>query len=140
MNAEVNGIVAICGSMKKAWDAMKQAKISFERAGYVVLLPTDPESSGIFLEEPAMSKELLTELHRRRIFIATEVYICNVGGYIGESTQEELDYPRKRQQRCRCGVQRRSLHHDIQSLCVSVLRRRYLREADRSEAMPALRG
>lgn len=80
---------------KKAWNAMQQAKISFERRGYIVLLPTDPASSGIFQEYPLMSKELLTELHRYRISIANEVYICNVGGYIGESTQEEINFANK---------------------------------------------
>jgi len=91
---EVRDIVAICGSMNRAWESMKFAKISFERAGYIVLLPADPDSSGIFTGEPFISKELLTAMHYKRIAMATIVYICNVGGYIGESTQMEIEFAR----------------------------------------------
>ncbi len=34
----------------------------------------------------------LDELHFRKIDLADEVLILNVGGYIGESTRHELDY------------------------------------------------
>ena len=37
-------------------------------------------------------KTQLDELHLRKIDIADEVLILNVGGYIGESTQNELNY------------------------------------------------
>lgn len=37
-------------------------------------------------------KIALDELHKRKIDISDEVLILNVGGYIGESTQSELDY------------------------------------------------
>ena len=39
-------------------------------------------------------KTQLDELHLRKIDLADEVLILNVGGYIGESTQRELDYAR----------------------------------------------
>lgn len=90
MLEKVQGIVAICGSMAQAWDQMQMSRISFERSGYIVLLPTDPESSKIFSKDPIMSKRLLKDMHLVRIKLASEVYICNVGGYIGESTREEI--------------------------------------------------
>ena len=34
----------------------------------------------------------LDELHKRKIDLADEVLILNVGGYIGESTRSELEY------------------------------------------------
>ena len=37
-------------------------------------------------------KQMLDELHLRKIDLADEVMILNVGGYIGESTRKELDY------------------------------------------------
>ncbi len=37
-------------------------------------------------------KSKLDELHKRKIDLADEVYILNVGGYIGESTRSELEY------------------------------------------------
>jgi len=41
-------------------------------------------------------KELVDEIHLRKIDLAEEVFILNVGGYVGESTQRELDYARKK--------------------------------------------
>jgi len=38
--------------------------------------------------------EQLDELHLRKIDLADEVVILNVGGYIGESTRRELEYAR----------------------------------------------
>ena len=37
-------------------------------------------------------KELLDELHLRKIDLADEVYVVNVDGYVGESTQLEIAY------------------------------------------------
>jgi cell division protein FtsB len=39
-------------------------------------------------------KQRLDELHKRKIDLADEVLILNVGGYIGESTKSELEYAR----------------------------------------------
>ncbi len=36
----------------------------------------------------------LDELHKRKIDLADEVLVLNVGGYIGESTRSEIDYAR----------------------------------------------
>lgn len=46
------------------------------------------ETVGITPEQ----KIMLDELHMRKIDLADEVLILNVGGYIGESTRRELDY------------------------------------------------
>lgn len=37
-------------------------------------------------------KELLDELHFRKIDISNELLVLNVHGYIGQSTQNEIDY------------------------------------------------
>ncbi len=36
----------------------------------------------------------LDELHKRKIDLADEVLVLNVGGYIGESTRSEIEYAR----------------------------------------------
>jgi len=46
-------------------------------------------------DELAAIKAKLDELHKRKIDLADEVLILNVGGYIGESTMSELVYARK---------------------------------------------
>ena len=45
-------------------------------------------------KEISKVKESLDELHLRKIDLADEVFILNVGGYIGDSTRSELDYAR----------------------------------------------
>jgi hypothetical protein len=37
-------------------------------------------------------KETIDELHKRKIDLADEVLVLNVGGYIGKSTQSEIHY------------------------------------------------
>jgi hypothetical protein len=37
-------------------------------------------------------KVMLDELHKRKIDLADEVFVINVGGYIGESTRAEIEY------------------------------------------------
>jgi len=39
-------------------------------------------------------KNRLNELHKRKIDLADEVLVLNVGGYIGHTTQSEIDYAR----------------------------------------------
>jgi len=41
-------------------------------------------------------KQELDELHLRKIDLADEVLILNVGGYIGDSTRRELDYAKSK--------------------------------------------
>jgi len=40
-------------------------------------------------------KMMLDELHLRKIDLADEVMILNVGGYMGESTKKELEYAKE---------------------------------------------
>jgi hypothetical protein len=40
-------------------------------------------------------KRMLDDLHKRKIDLADEVFIVNVGGYIGESTRGEIAYAEK---------------------------------------------
>lgn len=40
-------------------------------------------------------KDLLDELHFRKIDICDEVFIINKDGYIGESTRNEIEYAEK---------------------------------------------
>ena len=38
------------------------------------------------------TKEMLDEMHKRKIDLADEIYVINVGGYIGSSTKNEIEY------------------------------------------------
>ena len=37
-------------------------------------------------------KEMLDDMHKRKIDMADAIYVINVGGYIGESTKSEIMY------------------------------------------------
>lgn len=36
------------------------------------------------------TKEMLDDMHKRKIDMADEIFVINVGGYIGDSTQSEI--------------------------------------------------
>ncbi len=37
-------------------------------------------------------KEMLDDMHKRKIDMADEIFVINPGGYIGSSTRSEIDY------------------------------------------------
>ena len=41
------------------------------------------------------TKEMLDDMHLRKIDMADEIFVINVGGYIGESTRREIAYAEK---------------------------------------------
>lgn len=38
------------------------------------------------------TKEMLDNMHKRKIDMADEIFVVNVGGYIGDSTRSEIEY------------------------------------------------
>ena len=38
------------------------------------------------------TKEMLDDMHKRKIDMADEIFVINVGGYIGSSTRSEINY------------------------------------------------
>ena len=38
---------------------------------------------------------MLDEMHKQKIDMSDEIYVINVGGYIGESTKSEMEYAKK---------------------------------------------
>lgn len=41
------------------------------------------------------TKEMLDDMHLRKIDLADEIFVINVEGYIGESTRREISYAKK---------------------------------------------
>ncbi len=86
-------VVTLCGSTRFP-DAWAAAQRSETLAGRIVL------SVGLFGHQEAMDMEGpvkagLDVLHLRKIDMSDEVFVLNVGGYIGDSTRRELDYARR---------------------------------------------
>lgn len=93
-------IVCLCGSTR-FWRTFQQASLEETMAGRIVLSigaasGTDDEHFGSLpRNEYDRIKAMLNELHLRKIDLADEVLILNVGGYVGESTRRELAYARQ---------------------------------------------
>jgi hypothetical protein len=84
--------VCLCGSTRFR-EAFEKAQKDETLAGKIVLtVGMFGHAEGIDMNGPV--KRMLDELHLRKIDIAHEVLILNVGGYIGESTARELAYAR----------------------------------------------
>ncbi|MBO6054871.1 MAG: hypothetical protein J6P31_05065 [Oscillospiraceae bacterium] len=39
-----------------------------------------------------ITKEMLDDMHKRKIDMADEIFVVNVGGYIGSSSRSEIEY------------------------------------------------
>lgn len=84
-------VVTLCGSTKFKEDFMRVQK-ELTLQGYIVV------SIGLFghsgdnevLTEG--TKEMLEDMHKRRIDMADEIYVINKDGYIGSSTLSEIAY------------------------------------------------
>jgi hypothetical protein len=93
-------IVCLCGSTRFR-DAFEAANLAETLAGKIVLQPGHYTHAVAAGESVAGDKETyfapgvaaqLEELYRRKIELADEVLVLNVGGYVGESTAKEIDY------------------------------------------------
>ena len=96
-------VVCLCGSTR-FMDAFQKAKFDETFAGRIVLsIGCDTKSDGELFKGPEGDaiKIRLDELHKRKIDLADEVLILNVGGYVGSSTKSELEYAQKHGKRVR---------------------------------------
>jgi hypothetical protein len=89
-------IVCLCGSTR-FYDAFQKANYDETMAGRIVLsvgfYPHTPGANhGEGVGHDSAEKVALDELHKRKIDLADEVLVLNVGGYVGSSTKSEIDY------------------------------------------------
>ena len=91
-------VITLCGSTRFKDEFMEaQKRLTLE--GNIVI------SVGLFghagdaevwenMDEGTLTKtkEMLDDMHKRKIDMADEIYVINVGGYIGTSTRSEIEY------------------------------------------------
>ena len=91
-------VIMLCGSTRFKDEFMEaQKRLTLE--GNIVI------SVGLFghsgdhevwenMDEGTLTatKEMLDDMHKRKIDMADEIFVINVGGYIGESTRSEIEY------------------------------------------------
>lgn len=84
-------IVCLCGSTR-FMAAFQAANLIETLAGRIVLTVGCDTKSDDMLGLDDGVKAQLDELHKRKIDLADEILVLNIGGYIGSSTQSEIDY------------------------------------------------
>lgn len=82
-------VVTICGSMKFAKEMMKVSEKLELEDGYVVIQCIYNNSDRNYEKSEI---EILDKLHKKKIEISDAIYVVNVGGYIGESTKNEIEF------------------------------------------------
>lgn len=84
-------VITLCGSTKFK-DEFIEAQKRLTLEGNIVIsvgLFGHSGDSEVFTEGV---KEMLDDMHFRKIDMADEIYVINVGGYIGSSTRREIEY------------------------------------------------
>ncbi len=88
-------IVCLCGSTKFK-DQFVDMNRLFTLAGHIVLtVGCFPHTDQGAAPEDVLGEAVKAELdalHKRKIDLADDVFVLNVGGYIGSSTRSEIDY------------------------------------------------
>jgi hypothetical protein len=84
-------VITLCGSTKfKETFLEQQKRLTLE--GNIVI------SVGLFGHSGdnevwlGTTKEMLDDMHKRKIDMADEIFVIDVGGYIGDSTKSEIEY------------------------------------------------
>ena len=91
-------VITLCGSTRFKDEFLKVQK-DLTLQGNIVI------SVGLFghsgdsevwenMDEGTLTKqkEMLDDMHKRKIAMADEIFVINVDGYIGESTKSEIEY------------------------------------------------
>ena len=91
-------VITLCGSTRFK-DAFMETQKKLTLEGNIVI------SVGLFGHSDdsevweGMSEDILTatklmldDMHKRKIDMADEIFVINVGGYIGSSTRSEIEY------------------------------------------------
>ena len=94
-------VITLCGSTRFK-DEFMEANKRLTLQGNIVI------SVGLFghsgdnevwenMDEGTLTKtkEMLDDIHKRKIDMADEIFVINVKGYIGDSTRSEIDYALK---------------------------------------------
>lgn len=87
-------VITLCGSTKFKDDFYREQKRLTLEGNIVISVGMFGHSGDdeVFTEGV---KEMLDDMHKRKIDMADEIFVINKGGYIGSSTRSEIEYARK---------------------------------------------
>ena len=84
-------VITLCGSTRFQ-DAFMETQKRLTLEGNIVISVGLFGHSGDDEVWTEGTKEMLDDMHKRKIDMADEIFVINVGGYIGSSTQSEIEY------------------------------------------------
>ena len=87
-------VITLCGSTRFR-DAFIEAQKRLTLEGNIVISVGLFGHSGDDEVWTEGTKEMLDDMHKRKIDMADAIYVINVGGYIGESTRSEIEYAKR---------------------------------------------
>lgn len=85
-------IVCLCGSTKFKQQFIDANFKETMKGNIVLTVGWFSHSDGNVFYPTEQEKIALDELHKRKIDLADEILVINVGGYIGDSTKSEINY------------------------------------------------
>ena len=84
-------VITLCGSTRFKEQFLEIQKLLTLEGNIVISVGLFGHSGDEEVWKPG-TKEMLDDMHKRKIDMADEIYVINVGGYIGESTRSEIEY------------------------------------------------
>ena len=94
-------VITLCGSTRFR-QAFEEAQKRLTLAGNIVISVglfghsgDDEVWEGLGEDAVTRTKEMLDDMHKRKIDLSDEIYVINVDGYIGTSTRSEIQYAKK---------------------------------------------
>ena len=84
-------VITLCGSTRFK-DAFIEAQKRLTLEGNIVISVGLFGHSGDNEVWSEGTKDMLDDMHKRKIDMADEIFVINVGGYIGASTRSEIEY------------------------------------------------
>ena len=87
-------VITLCGSTRFKEQFLEAQKRLTLEGNIVISVGLFGHSGDDEVWTPG-TKEMLDNMHKRKIDMADAIYVINVGGYIGESTRSEIDYAEK---------------------------------------------
>lgn len=85
-------IITLCGSTKFKTEFLEEQKRLTLEGNIVISVGCFGHSGDGEIWRGICVKDMLDAMHKRKIDLADEIFVINVGGYIGDSTKSEIQY------------------------------------------------
>ena len=84
-------VITLCGSTKFKEDFLREQKILTLEGNIVISVGLFGHSGDNEVWSEG-TKEMLDDMHKRKIDMSDEIFVINKNGYIGSSTKSEIEY------------------------------------------------